>query len=436
MNRIHNLGGMANFGPIDPQPAEPVVHKKWEGRVFAISLATVGVFGPIDRIRHAIERMDPSRYLSSSYYEHWLAGFETLAKEFGILSEEEIATGILQSSTSSGPPPLSAKMIEGIIRGGVRATSREKRPDPPIQDWRCGARTKPSSSEAIRVFPVMCGGISESSNAIMVCMCSLIPPLTTREKTPNRCMMCASRQGVVGFRVHRQGQPVFRPLGKLFRRSLKRPPMSKNHHNAPVNPYLEKRRSELDNKALEERVRHIEELLIRKGLVSKEALDKIIDIYENDLGPMNDARVVARAWVDSAYKARLLADGTAAIKELEYSGLGGEHLVVVENTPTVHNIIVCTLCSCYPWPVLGLPPVWYKSPPYRSRVVAEPRRALQEFGVELDEDVEVRVWDSSSEVRYFVLPEPPSEIEGMSETQLADLVTRDAVIGVAKVTRP
>ena len=212
--------------------------------------------------------------------------------------------------------------------------------------------------------------------------------------------------------------------------------MAEHQHDAPVNPFLERRRSETDNEALEQRVRTIETLLIEKGIVSKEALDKVVDIYENDLGPMNGARVVAHAWVDPDYKVRLLGDGTSAIGELGYGGLQGEHLVVLENTPTVHNVVVCTLCSCYPWPVLGLPPVWYKSPPYRSRVVAEPRGVLQEFGLELDNDVEVRVWDSSAEVRYLVLPERPSGIEGMSEEQLADLVTRDAMIGVTKVTLP
>ena len=185
--------------------------------------------------------------------------------------------------------------------------------------------------------------------------------------------------------------------------------------------------------ALEERVSKLEALLVAKGLVSPAALDRLAELYETDIGPMNGAKVVARAWVDPAYKDRLLAGATAAIAELGFGGLQGEHMVVVENAPTVHNVVVCTLCSCYPWPVLGLPPNWYKSAPYRSRVVIDPRGVLAEFGLELDESVEVRVWDSSAEIRYLVLPERPSGTEQMSEEELAAPVTRDSMIGVSKV---
>ena len=204
-------------------------------------------------------------------------------------------------------------------------------------------------------------------------------------------------------------------------------------HNAPANPYHQNQRNTQDDQVLEERVRKIEALLVEKGIVSKAALDKLVDIYENDLGPMNGAKVVARAWVDSDYKSRLLDNATNAIAELGYGGLQGEHMIVVENTPAVHNVVVCTLCSCYPWPVLGLPPVWYKSSAYRSRIVIDPRGVLKEFGTELNDEVEVRVWDSSAEVRYLVLPERPPGTLQMSELELAKLVTRDAMIGVTKV---
>ncbi len=170
--------------------------------------------------------------------------------------------------------------------------------------------------------------------------------------------------------------------------------------------------------------------------MDRAALDALIDTYEHKVGPRNGARVVARAWADPAYKERLLADGTAAIAELGYRGEQGAELTVVENTPKVHNLIVCTLCSCYPWPVLGLPPVWYKSAPYRSRAVIDPRGVLKEFGTELAEDVEVRVWDSTAESRYLVLPERPTGTENLTEEALAALVTRDAMIGVAKVAPP
>ena len=210
----------------------------------------------------------------------------------------------------------------------------------------------------------------------------------------------------------------------------------KHQHDAPPSPYLEKRRTAAETEDLEERVRRLENLLTEKGIVSKKTLDRVVSIYENDLGPLNGAKVVARAWVDEAYRQRLLADATKAIKELGFGGLQGEHMVVVENTATVHNIVACTLCSCYPWPVLGLPPTWYKNPPYRSRIAIDPRGVLVEFGLELDDSIEVRVWDSSAEIRYLVLPERPQGTEGFSEEELTVLVTRDSMIGVARINSP
>jgi nitrile hydratase len=195
-----------------------------------------------------------------------------------------------------------------------------------------------------------------------------------------------------------------------------------NHQVVPSDPAL--------------RVKSLESLLVDKGLVDRAALDALVDTYEHKIGPRNGARVVAKAWTDPAYKQRLLTDATSAIAELGYTGDQGEDMVVVENTSKVHNLVVCTLCSCYPWPVLGLPPVWYKSGPYRSRSVIDPRGVLREFGLELAEDVEVRVWDSTAEVRYLVLPERPAGSEKLSEEALAALVTRDAMIGVAKAALP
>jgi nitrile hydratase subunit alpha len=178
------------------------------------------------------------------------------------------------------------------------------------------------------------------------------------------------------------------------------------------------------------RVKSLESLLVEKGMVDPAALDAVVDTYEHKIGPRNGARVVARAWSDAGYKQRLLTDANAAIAELGYGGLQGEHMVVVENTPKLHHLVVCTLCSCYPWPVLGLPPVWYKSAPYRSRAVIDPRGVLRELGLDLPRDVEVRVWDSTAEIRYLVLPERPIGSEGLKEEAL---VTRDAMIGVARV---
>lgn len=184
------------------------------------------------------------------------------------------------------------------------------------------------------------------------------------------------------------------------------------------------------------RVKALESLLVEKGLVDPAAIDAVVDTYEHKVGPRNGAKVVAKAWVDTEYKARLLSDATAAIAELGYSGVQGEDMVVLENTPEVHNVTVCTLCSCYPWPTLGLPPAWYKAAPYRSRVVIDPRSVLAEFGLKIPRDKEIRVWDSTAELRYMVLPERPAGTEGMSEEALAELVTRDSMIGTGLPLQP
>ena len=181
------------------------------------------------------------------------------------------------------------------------------------------------------------------------------------------------------------------------------------------------------------RVRALESLLIEKGYVDHAALDQLIETYETKVGPRNGARVIAKAWTDPEYKAWLLSDATAAIASLGYSGRQGEDMVVLENTAKIHNLVVCTLCSCYPWPVLGLPPTWYKAAPYRARAVSQPRAVLKEFGVELSEDVEVRVWDSTAETRYLVLPIQPSNTNNWSEERLAEIVTRDSMIGTGLV---
>ena len=194
------------------------------------------------------------------------------------------------------------------------------------------------------------------------------------------------------------------------------------HHPGPLSP-------------VEARAKAIESLLIEKGLLTADAIDQVASAYEKDIGPLEGARAVARAWVDPHFKQRLLDDATAALREIGIGGLQGEHMVAVENTPKIHNVVVCTLCSCYPWPVLGLPPGWYKSPPYRSRMVKEPRTVLAEFGLTLEPTVEVRVWDSSAEIRYLVLPERPKGTQGLSEADLAKLVSRDSMIGVAKIDK-
>jgi nitrile hydratase len=197
--------------------------------------------------------------------------------------------------------------------------------------------------------------------------------------------------------------------------------MTSDHHHAA------------EPAAIERRVAALEQLLTERGLVRPGFVDEVNRAYEQDIGPRNGAKVVARAWVDPAYKRRLLADSTVAIAELGFGGNEGDHMQVVENTDVIHNVVVCTLCSCYPWPVLGLPPAWYKDPPYRARVVREPRAVLAEMGCDIDDHVEISVWDSSAEQRYLVLPQRPAGTEHLSEADLAELVTRDAMIGVARL---
>ena len=194
-----------------------------------------------------------------------------------------------------------------------------------------------------------------------------------------------------------------------------------HHHPRPVSD-------------VERRARALEALLTERGLVSTDAIDAVFELYENDVGPQNGAKVIAHAWLDDRYRERLLSDATPAIAELGFGGAEGDNMVVVANTPSTHNMVVCTLCSCYPWPVLGLPPTWYKSPPYRARAVSEPRAVLREFGLELADDVQIRVWDSSAEVRYLVLPMRPEGTEGWAEEDLAAIATRDCMIGTAVPT--
>ena len=204
--------------------------------------------------------------------------------------------------------------------------------------------------------------------------------------------------------------------------------MSDHHHHHDHD------HSELSD--VELRVRALESLLVEKGYVDPDALDELIDTYETKVGPRNGAQVIAKAWTDPAFKQWLMEDATAAISSLGFAGRQGEHMVVVENTPETHNLVVCTLCSCYPWPVLGLPPTWYKAAPYRARAVMQPRAVLAEFGVGLPDGQQVKVWDSTAEIRYLVLPMQPEEAKGLSEAELADWVTRDSMIGVGLAQRP
>jgi len=258
-----------------------------------------------------------------------------------------------------------------------------------------------------------------SANMISLWEMAPLPRLSSPRKrgTSNPCIVLSQLLGLLDH-----------PLSRMMtQRGMLRlnAPMAHDHHHD---------HSELSETQL--RVRALETLLTEKGYVDPAALDLLIETYEKKVGPRNGARVVAKAWADPAYRARLIKDATPAIAELGYAGRQGEHIVALENTPQRHNMVVCTLCSCYPWPVLGLPPVWYKSAPYRSRAVSDPRGVLKDFGVSLPPDTEIRVWDSTSEIRYLVVPMRPAGSEGWSEDKLAELVTRDSMIGTGLPKRP
>src|SRR5215469_15038865 len=258
--------------------------------------------------------------------------------------------------------------------------------------------------------------IAGGSTASTACTSSPTRTPTGAAAAPSRSTAWASRPASCGARRPSRGSASSSISGKVISRPQRATEGGMGRHHSEPEPWVV------------HRVRALESLLIEKGLLSTEVVDKVVQTYEKDVGPMNGAKVVARAWVDPAYKQRLLADGTATIAELGIGGRGGGDKMVV-----VHNMVVCTLCSCYPWPVLGLPPVWYKSPAYRSRAVLEPRKVLAEFGVTLPAETEIRIWDSSAEIRYMVVPMRPEGSEHLSEAELAALVTRDAMIGVAQV---
>ena len=365
--------------------------------------------------------MPPDEYLEASYYERWLCGLERRLELAGTLTPGDVAgrarargrgrvharratrisTERVLAVQRSGQPVAAAASPR--FAPGERVRVRRMRPE---GHTRCPRYVRGAAGVVERVHgdDLLADAIArgrdepvEALYAVRFRSDDLFGPATSR---PSACSSTSR-------------SPISRsPLDERSRET--------RHHPRPVSE-------------LELRTRALESLLVERGLISTDAVDAVVEYYEHDVGPQNGARVIARAWVDPAYRERLLRDGSGAIGELGYGGVEGGHMVVVENTPDVHNVIVCTLCSCYPWPVLGLPPTWYKSEAYRARVVAEPRSVLSELGLELAPEVELRVWDSSAEIRYLVLPQRPEGTDGLGEEQLAALVTRDSMIGVAKV---
>ena len=427
MDGVHDLGGREGFGPVAVDPDEPVFASAWEGRTFALTSLALGALRvPTPAFRHAIERMDPAHYLASSYYEHWLTAAATLVVEAGVLDTDDLGDMPLSRPVHPGAVPDVRPVTEprfaagdavrvvdrpfpghtrcpGYVRGrpGTVARVGPPGPVPELEAHRRERVPEPTYTVTFAAADLWPGSGADHTVAV-----DLYDHDLRRRERAQRASRRAQRVSAARRIDHASTAAGGHPV-------------SGRHDDAPSE--------------VEQRAAALEALLVEKGLVDPAAIDRIVEAYADDIGPMNGARVVARAWVDDDYRGRLLADGTAAIAELGFGGTEGDHVVVVENEPGVHNVVVCTLCSCYPWPVLGLPPAWYKSPPYRSRMVREPRALLAEMGCDVPAGTDVRVWDSSAEIRYLVLPERPAGTNGATEDELAALVTRDAMIGVARL---
>ena len=421
MNGVHDLGGMQGFGPVEREENEPAFHADWEAVVLAIQHAgRQGLLFNIDEFRHGIERMAPAHYLRATYYEKWLEGITRVLIEKGVLDPQELIArrafferqpDAPAAAALPGPPPS-----RGPLPAGVDARTSSATPGPP----RVSRRARPSSRGSMHPqghtrLPRYARG---KRGVIHCCHGIHVFPDTQRPR-PGRGAAAALQRALRRARAvgrvggAEPGRP-HRSLGELSpAREVSR--MGKNHPN--VDPYIVSR------------VRALESLLLEKGILAPDAVDRVIQRYEADTGPMVGARAVAKAWTDPDYRRLLLDDPKAALGQLD---LDYEMLMVVENTEAVHNLVVCTLCSCYPWPVLGLPPTWYKMPAYRSRAVSEPRTILREMGLAVPAEREIRVWDSSAEMRYMVLPIRPAGTEGLGEAELVPLITRDALIGVAE----
>ncbi len=420
MDGIHDLGGKQGFGAVQREADEPVFHERWEARVLGIRLlGDGGTALNIDHFRHGIERIDPVAYLTHGYYGRWLGGLETRLVEAGVLDTATITRRAIEIGASANDL-IAARPMADPDRVDYRpAASGNQRAIPGVRrrdlQW---VRACALRRTACRVIPgcrrMRAIALGRSLRGVAA-GCSRTPTRTVTARIPNTCTQSH-------FRARNCGARGRSPASSCISTCSSRTWMPRLMLTEGVRM--------TDSRAPAIRAEAIESLLIEKGLITAAAVDEVVERYNDRVGPLNGARVVARAWCDAGFKQALLADGTAAVATFAFDGGQTEKLVVVENTANVHNVVVCTLCSCYPWAILGLPPRWYKDPAYRSRIVREPRRVLEEFGVRLDADVEIRVWDSSAEVRYLVLPQRPAGTDGATEAELVGRVTRDAMIGV------
>ncbi len=445
MNGIHDLGGMHGFERVPYAATEPNFREPWEGRVFAL-LQTVAehLRYPVGGFRHAVERLPPAAYLGAGYYARWLAAIEAGLLGAGVLGPAELAARAAAYAAAPAAPlprredPAAAAAVVAELAA------------PQAVDAAAGAAPRFAPGATVRARNVHPAGHTRLPRYVRGRLGTVVRV---------HGVHAVQDTGTAGVPTRPAAQPVYHvrfPAAELwgpdgggrdavgvdlwegYLEPAEAPPAAEpagaepagaEPAGAPAPPIP-------PAPAPAARARALEALLVEKGLVASDALDAVVRYYEREVGPGNGARVVARAWVDPAYKRRLLAHGTPAIAALGFAGEQGAEMLVVENTPAVHNLVVCTLCSCYPWPVLGLPPAWYKSLAYRARTVREPRAVLGELGLVLDDSVAVRVWDSTAELRYLVLPERPAGTAGLGEADLAALVTRDAMIGVARVARP
>jgi nitrile hydratase subunit alpha len=399
---IHDMGGMHGFGPVVVPGSEKAYEEPWEARTFAMS-TLVG----IERIgrgsgRAIREEMDPEHYLHASYYERWLWSTEQRLLRKGTIAPGEVDAWAQRLRAGEAAPHRDDPAQAERDRDAISSIS-------PLGE---AGETRFSPGDRVRVRRLRHAGHTRCPRYVRGAVGEVTAVRGTGRARLQRLLRIRRRL--------RPGRGAGVDATPRPQRVVPGAGMSHDH----------------DHDDVAVRAAALEALLVEKGLLSTDAIDAVVDLYENDVGPQNGARVVARAWVDDAYRERLSVNGTAAIAELGYGGFEGDTMVIVENTPGVHNVIVCTLCSCYPWPVLGLPPSWYKSPAYRARVVAEPRAVLAEFGLELDPEIEIRVWDSTAEVRYLVLPMRPAGTEAMEEDELAALVTRDSMVGTGLALEP
>ena len=438
VNGVHDLGGTDGLGPVVVEENEPVWHAEWEKAAFGMFPFpfAAGFFG-VDQFRYGIEQMHPAEYLASRYYEHWLHTAEHYTTAAGAIDPAEIErrTAYYLEHPDEPLPDTKNPELLAFVDAAVKNGVDPRRESDAAAKYAVGDRVRVTDDSPLG-HTRKARYIRGKTGEVVLAHGTFVYPDSAGNGHGD------DPQHVYTIRfdaAHLWGAGIGDPNASVYvdavgalSRARWRPIMTSTESPPPVSGSFPRTEEEIAA-----RVKAIESIMIEKGIMTTEAVDRFAEIYENEVGPQLGAAVVAKAWSDDAFRERLVANATAACAELGIGGLQGEDMIVVEDTDTVHNVIVCTLCSCYPWPVLGLPPNWYKYPAYRSRIVREPRAVLRDdFGYDVPDSVEIRVWDSSAELRYWVLPQRPAGTDGMTEAELAALVTRDSMIGVGRPASP